>query len=150
MHVIRQMLKLLGISDRVSYCGTASFPVENCDKPEIVLSGFELESQKAMEQGAEVIVLGCTGMTGFAVELQKRLGVPVVDPSVCTLKFAELLVTMNLSHSSLTIPSPDLCGARCVMKWPETLNEYPLCFHGFIPVSDAESMSKLQGLTVPW
>ena len=125
MRLIRNMIKPWGISDRIVYYGTTGFPVEDSQDTGPVLDALEQESQKAMEAGAEVIILGCTGMTGFAVELQKRLDVPVVDPSVSALKFAELLVTMNLSHSPLTIPSPDQVGVKCVMKWPPTLRGYP-------------------------
>lgn len=102
MRLIRNMIIPWGISDRIVYYGTTGFPVEDCDQPEVILDALERESQKAIEQGAEVIVLGCTGMTGFTVELQKRLDVPVVDPSVSALKFAELLVTMNLTQGRLT------------------------------------------------
>lgn len=125
LRLIRNMIIPWGISDRVVYHGTTGFPVEDCTAIEKILEALERESQKAMEEGAEVIVLGCTGMTGLAVKLQKKLDIPVVDPGVSALKFAELLVTMNLTHSRLTIPSPDLCGVKCVMKWPPTLRQYP-------------------------
>jgi len=129
MRLVRQAVRTWGVSDRIVYLGTTGFTIEDCEDPkqmEKVLQALQRESEKAMEEkGAEVIVVGCTGMTGLAVELQKRLDVPVVDPSVSALKFAELLVTMNLTHSRLTIPSPDLIGVKCEMKWPPTLREYP-------------------------
>lgn len=43
------------------------------------------------EDGAEVIVLGCTIEYGFFAELQEELGAPVVDATVAPLKYAELL-----------------------------------------------------------
>ena len=39
------------------------------------------EGRKAIElDGAEVLILGCTGMTGMAERVTKELGVSVVDP----------------------------------------------------------------------
>ena len=57
-------------------------------------------ARTAVEQdGAEVLVLGCAGMTGYAEEIQKKLGVVVIDPTSVTLKVAEGLVETKLRHS---------------------------------------------------
>ena len=67
---------------------------------------------KAIEDdGAHVIVLGCTGMAGLADQVKHELAgqgykVPVLDPLVVALKFAEILVDMKTSHSKLTYPPP--------------------------------------------
>ncbi len=46
--------------------------------------------RKAVEEGmAESLVLGCTMEIGFDRELEKELGVPVIDPSIAALKRAE-------------------------------------------------------------
>jgi len=48
--------------------------------------------REAVEQdGAEVIVLGCTAEFGFFEQLQDELGVPVIDATVAPFKYAELL-----------------------------------------------------------
>jgi hypothetical protein len=59
----------------------------------------------------------------YAVELQKRLDVPVVDSSIAAMNVAELLVSMDLSHNRLTTPFPGLLGVRLFIKWPTTLRE---------------------------
>ncbi len=41
------------------------------------------------EDGAEVIVLGCAGMVGYAEELEGALGVSVMDPTSVTFKVCE-------------------------------------------------------------
>lgn len=129
LRLIRNKTTCWGVSDRIVYYGTTGmneFPEVDSPGAELVLAALERESQKAIEEkGAEVIVLGCTYLSGFAVDLQKRLDVPVVDSSIAALKFAELLVTMNLTHSQLTTPSPQLLGVKPVMKWPPTLRGYP-------------------------
>jgi len=57
------------------------------------------------EDGAECIVLGCTGMFGQAKEIQEILGVPVLDPVLMGLKVAELRAMLwkrfGISHSKI-------------------------------------------------
>lgn len=54
------------------------------------------EAQKAVEEdGAEVIILGCTMQFGFYRELQKQLGVPVIDVVLAPFKQAEYLVDLK-------------------------------------------------------
>ena len=70
------------------------------------------ESVKVIEEdGAHVIVLGCTGMAGLADQLKHELAdqgynIPVVDPLIVALKLAESLVDMKTSQSRLTYPPP--------------------------------------------
>lgn len=46
--------------------------------------------RKAVEEGgAESLILGCTMEIGFHKELERELGVPVIDPSIAALKRAE-------------------------------------------------------------
>jgi len=72
-----------------------------------------LESiQKAVhDDGAEAIVLGCTGMLGLADRLEKDLAkkgvsVPVIDPTTSAIGFLEMLIRRNVTQSSLTYPRP--------------------------------------------
>lgn len=47
-------------------------------------------ARAAVEQdGAQLIVLGCAGMVGYAEETQRQLGVPVLDPTTVTLRVCE-------------------------------------------------------------
>ena len=46
--------------------------------------------RKAVEEDfAEALILGCTMEVGFHHEVEERLGVPVIDPSIAALKRAE-------------------------------------------------------------
>ena len=57
---------------------------------------FEAAGRRAIdEDGAEVVVLGCTASAGFYAELQERLGVPVIDSAIAALKHAEQLVELR-------------------------------------------------------
>jgi len=44
---------------------------------------------------AGVIVLGCPGARGFHEQLQRDLGVPVIDPGIVAVKFAESMVELK-------------------------------------------------------
>ncbi|MBN1223172.1 MAG: Asp/Glu/hydantoin racemase [Candidatus Aminicenantes bacterium] len=59
------------------------------------------------EDKAEVIVLGCAGMTGLDKPLQKELGVPVLDGIVCALIIAAGLVKYGASTSKARRYNPN-------------------------------------------
>ena len=60
------------------------------------------------EDMAEVIVLGCAGMTGLDKKLQKQLGVPVLDGVICALIISTGLVKYGVSTSKIRRYNPDL------------------------------------------
>lgn len=51
------------------------------------------------EQGAELFVLGCTGMIDVYDEVKKRLGCPVIEPGTAGIKLLETFVTLGVSHT---------------------------------------------------
>jgi len=56
---------------------------------------------------AEVLVLGCAGMTGLDKDLQEALRVPVLDGIVCALMIAEGLIRYGVSTSKMRRYNPD-------------------------------------------
>lgn len=50
-------------------------------------------------KGAEVIILGCTGMAPVARIVKEELEVPVIEPMATAFKVAELIVSLKLTHS---------------------------------------------------
>lgn len=64
--------------------------------PALTARRLEEEARRAVdEDGAEVIVLGCTMQYGFFRELQNKLGIPVIDPLVASVRMAELFVDLR-------------------------------------------------------
>jgi allantoin racemase len=59
-----------------------------------------------IERGAEVIVIGCTGMTEVARQIAQRLPVPVISPAPTALKICEDLIDLELSQSKVGFPKP--------------------------------------------
>jgi allantoin racemase len=57
--------------------------------------------QALTEDGTEVIVLGCAGLSGYARDIERELGVVVLDPTAVALKVAEALADLGLRHSKI-------------------------------------------------
>ena len=67
--------------------------------PELTKRRVNEVARAAIEQdGAEVVILGCAGMVGYAKQLEKDLGIVVVDPTSVTLKVAEGLAELGVRH----------------------------------------------------
>jgi len=74
-------------------------------------------AREAIEQdGAEVMILGCAGMVGYAEEVEKQLGIVVLDPTTVAFKVAEALVDVGIRHCKRGLyaspPPPGLGGHR--------------------------------------
>jgi allantoin racemase len=60
---------------------------------------MEVATAAAEQDGAEVIILGCAGLAGYAADVEKATGMIVLDPSPIGLKTAEMLASLGLRHS---------------------------------------------------
>jgi len=60
---------------------------------------LEVARKAVEEDGAEVILLGCAGMTGYAKDVEEELGVVVLDPTTVAFKVCEGLIDVGLRHS---------------------------------------------------
>ena len=109
---IRRLVEKNGFSRRLAAVKAVNLGVMNMNEscvPRIV----EQSASAVHEDGAQVVVLGCTG-TGFdmaaAVEqaLCQRLSayVPVIDPVKAAIKLAEACVSVGVSHSKVAWPAP--------------------------------------------
>lgn len=59
---------------------------------------FEEARKAAEEDGAEVIILGCAGMAGYAPEIESKLNTKVLDPTAVALKLAEAMVDLRRAN----------------------------------------------------
>lgn len=103
-------LRALGVADKfVSVRGIGMSVLDLARDREAVLERVtEVARAAAREDGADAFVLGCMsmGFVGVTDDVQKRLGLPVVNPVVAALKTAEMVVAMELSHSKAAYPIP--------------------------------------------
>ncbi|MGE5619961.1 MAG: aspartate/glutamate racemase family protein [Sphingomonadaceae bacterium] len=94
----------LGLGDKLAATPVLDIPVvETTGALDRMKEVALARAREAMSQGAEVLILGCAGLGDWAAELQRELGIPIINPNVAGLKMAELLVDMGLSHSKLCL-----------------------------------------------
>ncbi len=62
---------------------------------------LELGRKAVEEDGTEVIVLGCAGLAGYAMDIERELGVVVLDPTSVAFKVAEAIADLGLRHSKV-------------------------------------------------
>ncbi len=104
--------KVLGVYEKLASVRYVDIPVLEVADKERLKKALYQEMLSAIEKdGAHVLALGCTGMTGVASDLSRMLrekgyDVPVIDPSAASLKFAEALVRMEIKQSKLTYMEP--------------------------------------------
>lgn len=103
----------LGLSEKLASVRAVNMRGEELsDLAKVRDAVIEQSVEAVMEDGAHLIVLGCTAMRGLARGVEEGLrnhgvmDVPVVDPPVVALKMAEALAYMGLSHSKRTYPYP--------------------------------------------
>ncbi len=95
LNMIRERVKSLGFEEIITSLRGIPLRVLDLDRDkESTLRLLVDEARKAVSEGAEVLVLGCTGLAGMAKEVSDAVGVPVVDPAWAALKIAELLVSL--------------------------------------------------------
>jgi allantoin racemase len=110
-----------GLSEKLASVRGINIPVlELYDNPERTLQAVVAVAERAVrEDGAHVIIPGCTGLAGLAPRIQACLAergylVPVLDPPSVAVKTAEMLVDLGQSHSKRTFPNPPIKKIR----WP--------------------------------
>lgn len=100
---ISDHLKMYGFSSRVASVRSANVPVLALEDEQEAEEPLYAAARKAIdEDGAQAIVLGCTGMMAMRDSLEKRLGVPVIEPYLAAIQFAASLVRMKLRQSRLS------------------------------------------------
>ena len=73
---------------------------------------LKVAKEAAEKDGAEVIVLGCAGMAGYADVVRSDLGMEVIDPSSLALKVTEALVAAGMKQSKRGYYSYPPCMCR--------------------------------------
>lgn len=103
-----------GIAGRMASVRSVGIPVLDLENNQDKLIGALTEQglRAVRDDGAHVLILGCTGMFGVAGRLHAELaehgehGIPVIDPIPATLQVAAALARSGLTHSKRTYPQP--------------------------------------------
>jgi allantoin racemase len=100
-------VRMYGLESKLASFRSVDYTVQMMGSdPEGLKEAILAASRCAIEEdGAEVIVLGCTMESGFMRELSDALGAPVLDPVIVAWKYAEMMGDMyrrlGLVHSKL-------------------------------------------------
>lgn len=78
----------------------------------------EEAAETLLEDGADVIVLGCAGMVKHRAPLEARLGVPVVDPVQAATAQALGLVLLSEAARKTPVPVTQISTARAWSERP--------------------------------
>ena len=96
---IEDSLELAGVGRNcAAVVGTGLGVLDLCDADRTE-AAFLTAAERVREAGAEVLVLGCAGMTGLQRVVGEKLGLPVVDGVGAAVKLAESLVALELTTS---------------------------------------------------
>lgn len=103
----RSIVPLEELAERYGYgrrvevraCDVAVLELE--DEGSDARERLEAEIARALDDGAEAIVLGCAGMADLAAELSEKFGAPVIDGVAAAVKQAEALVGLGLKTSRI-------------------------------------------------
>ncbi len=95
-----------GFGSRIASWRVLDLTVPDMGDMERTQAAIRRETQGAIEEDrAECVVLGCTGMAGQAMSVQKELGIPVLDPVLMGVKMAEMRANIwkkyGISHSKI-------------------------------------------------
>ncbi len=80
--------------------------LELSQDPEKTYKALLKDGRRAIQEGADVLILRCTGMAGTAKDLQEELGVPVLEGEGLALALAQILVDVGMAHSKLAYRFP--------------------------------------------
>ena len=107
---LEKMARVYGMDKKLASVRTTQIPVlELAADFDRTMGVMMEESKKACEaDGADVIILGCMSMAFMMVsdKMQERLGIPVINPAIVSLKFLEGLIHSRISHSKRAFPYP--------------------------------------------
>ena len=108
--LIRRIALVSGLDSRIASVRTLEIPVLSLSgaREQTLQRLLEVGKKAIQEDKADTLVLGCMSLAFLEVtdELSSRLGVPVVNPALASLKMAESLVEMRLAHSKKAFPQP--------------------------------------------
>ncbi len=119
--MMEEQVARYGLTAKLASIRAFNIPVLEIEKDldRTVQKVVQVSQMAVCQDGAHVIVPGCTGLAGLASRIQAGLResgceVPVLDPPSVAMKMAEILVRLGLSHSQRTYarPNPKL------HRWP--------------------------------
>lgn len=110
VELMDSMVRTYGMEAR--YAGTESLEMRVLDfekEHAKTLDRLEQVGTKLRHQGAEVLLLGCAGLTGFVEETQARIDIPIIDPVEAGCRMLQTVTDSGLQTSHVGLyaePAP--------------------------------------------
>lgn len=116
--LIEESLRSAGLLDRcASIRATGLGVLELANDESLTRRRLAREARHAIAQdGAEVVCLGCGGMAGLDKELERELGVPVIDGIAAAVKLLEACHEYGLRTSKARAFAPSI--PKAFRNWP--------------------------------
>ena len=108
--MLRELARILGVEERLASIRVIDVPVPELDNIPLVEEKLFEQSVAAIRQdGANAILMGCTGMLGVREYVEQRIQeeyqtavpVPVISPNQHAIGYLQSMVRMGLTHSRL-------------------------------------------------
>ena len=99
-HLIEKMVRKIGVEKQL-------LSIRSINK-ETRFEKLLEEVNKVVMEGAKTVIVGEFDAQELIQSVQPNVKVPILDPSSIALKMAEVLHSLNLSHSKLSYPKPVL------------------------------------------
>ena len=99
----------MGLNSRLASVEFVEMPITEMwsDDPSAVIKQATLAINKAKDNGAGAVVLGCMSMAFRTAKTTWDVGIPVINPLSTAIKIAESFVDMGISQSRVTYPAAD-------------------------------------------
>jgi allantoin racemase len=111
--LFHELARVYGYESRVASVRVIDLPVLALVDLETMVQRLIEQSVKAVaEDGAQAVILGCTGMLGVADRISAALceqvgaSIPVIDPVPATIEYLKSMVTLKLAQSKKAYPPP--------------------------------------------
>lgn len=105
--------RLYGADTKYASTRSVDIPVLDLasDPDRLAAALLQAALRAVREDGADTLILGCTGMVGIAQRLRSDLEqagarIPVIDPIPVTVRLAKLLAETGIAHSKAAYPTP--------------------------------------------
>lgn len=100
--MMESMVMGYGLMERLASVETLDVPIEAfMTNHDILREGLKNKANLAKEKGAEVLILGCAGMTLLGEELNSLVDMPVIDPVISGLELLKSIINSGYNTSKV-------------------------------------------------
>lgn len=97
-------IRQYGLISKLCSIRCINTPIEDLLHEDAVTAFIDAGKRAVDLDGADVLVLGCTGMSPVVPILQDALPVPIIDPAAAAITTAESIIRLAITHSVIAYP----------------------------------------------